>query len=328
MRLVKIPYSDVKRDLEAVEAQGSSSASTKNFNTSFHSAHEAPDLEVPSEAPYSFKRWLPLILRSRNLTSSAGVQTVSLTRPQARLLFRACEGSILTGTLNRMYADDLQDEIVPLLSTQLAFPPEGLFLRLDACSPKDGVQNPPGKASLHTVEEVILRIVTSTRARNALFHTLEDTKQVAVEMYFLPFNPQMRSEREYRVFCRPGDARMTGISQYRWHKPWLLATDTEGQPKSGREMEGVAGIVTTGATHLHRQILGELQRDDENELLLKQGFSFDVFYDEDKGQCELVELNTFGVRSACGSCLFQWVKDRHILYGQEDIEFRVTLQTR
>jgi len=63
----------------------------------------------------------------------------------------------------------------------------------------------------------------------------------------------------------------------------------------------------------------------QDKLLLEQGFSFDLFYKEETERCELVELNTFGVRSACGSCLFQWVKDRKVLYGEEEGEFRVSV---
>lgn len=74
-------------------------------------------------------------------------------------------------------------------------------------------------------------------------------------------------------------------------------------------------------------ILEEVGRrnDAEDRLMMEQGFSFDLFYDEDTEKCSLVELNTFGVRSACGSCLFQWVDDREVLYGGEEAEFRVSV---
>jgi hypothetical protein len=73
--------------------------------------------------------------------------------------------------------------------------------------------------------------------------------------------------------------------------------------------------------------LGEVERrgDVLDRLMMEQGFSFDLFYDEDSETCELVELNTFGVRSGCGSCLFQWVEDRGVLYGEEEPEFRVSM---
>jgi hypothetical protein len=67
-----------------------------------------------------------------------------------------------------MFADDLQDEVVPKMAA-LAFPAEGLFMRLDACSAKDGVRMVPGRASLHSADEILLQLLTSTRVRNVLY---------------------------------------------------------------------------------------------------------------------------------------------------------------
>ena len=54
-------------------------------------------------------------------------------------------------------------------------------------------------------------------------------------------------------------------------------------------------------------------------LLVKQGFSFDFFFNVGSRTYEYVELNGFGVRSNCGSCLFQWMKDRDLLYGWSNL---------
>ncbi len=54
--------------------------------------------------------------------------------------------------------------------------------------------------------------------------------------------------------------------------------------------------------------------------------SFDLFFDDEAQRAELVELNSFGVRSPCGACLFQWVRDRAVLYDEMErdlVEFRV-----
>jgi hypothetical protein len=311
LQLVKVDYDDVKQALMEPDQ--------REFNTSFHSLEEAPDLKtIPSEAPYSFKRWLPLILSTRNIPPTA-VQTITLSRPQARLLLDTAEGSLQTGTVNRMFAEDIADEIKPLLRTRLTFPPEGLFLRLDACSPKDGAHLVPGKMALHTVEEVILRLVTSKRARNSLLNSLRDGHD-SFDLFFMPFDGRMRSELEYRVFCPPGAEKVTGISQYQWHKPWRFAG------RDGHGQSSVAQTISDEVTRIHRLILADLNDNDPmDKLLVAQGFSFDVFFDEETSTCQLVELNVFGVRSGCGSCLFQWVKDRDQLYGlSNSIEFRVT----
>lgn len=221
-----------------------------------------------------------------------------------------------------MFAEDINDEIKPLLQKKLVFPLEGLFLRLDACSPKDGAYLVPDKKSLHTIEEVILRLVTSMRARNSLVNSLEDGND-SFDLFFLPFDDRMRSELEYRVFCPPGAKKITCVSQYQWHKPWAFAG------RDRHSQDSVATTILNEITRIHSLILEELNENDPmDKLLVDQGFSFDVFFDEDSGTCQLVELNGFGVRSSCGACLFQWVKDRDQLYasGKDTvIEFRVAV---
>ncbi|KAK6078446.1 hypothetical protein SCUP515_04470 [Seiridium cupressi] len=308
MRLVKIKYSQVLADLEQRQPT--------DFNTSFHTAEEAPNLERPSEEPYLFKRWLSLILRSRGL-SGESAQIITFSRAQTRLLLDAAEGSIQIGTVNRIYAEDIEEEILPKLSS-LEMPPTGLFMRLNACSAKDGVTSKPGQSSLHSPEEIILLLMTSLRARNALSNCLERNGQF--ELFFLPFDERMQSENEYRVFCPPGGENISGISQYQWHKPWKYANRMDAVP--------IAATIAACCQTIKLQILQELQQTSKlDNLLRQQGFSFDVLFDEERSTCELVELNVFGVRSACGSCLFQWVEDREILYGNvpSKAQFRVTM---
>jgi hypothetical protein len=86
--------------------------------------------------------------------------------------------------------------------------------------------------------------------------------------------------------------------------------------------------ISNGSEAIRAQIVAELKESDRmDELLRRQGFSFDVLFNEHSRTCDLVELNVFGVRSACGSCLFQWVKDREVLYSSapEMAQFRVTM---
>lgn len=323
INFVKIPYTAVKHDTDT-------NTRPKHFNTAFHTAEEAPGFERPSEAPFSFKRWLPVIFASRNLASSA-LQAVRLTVSQTRLLVQACDASIPKGSLNLLLAEDVEDVIEPAFSG-LVFPAEGLFMRLDACSPKDGAQAVPGQVAIRGIKEAVLRLSTSLRCRNALVKTLESidgesdggSDGAAAEIFFLPFNSRMMSKREYRVFCPPGGQAITGISQYRWHKEWMFSD------RSHEEQEQVVERIIAGARELHKAICADVDsRRRVDDLLLKQGFSFDVFYDEVHDTCGLVELNVFGIRSGCGSCLFQWVDDRAQLYGEGSrdrrLEFRVTL---
>ena len=313
MRLKVIDYQDVRRDFDT-------GVPTK-YNTNFHTKEDAPDLPIPSNKPYSFDRWLPLILRSRGLQPSA-LQIVSLTRTQVSVLNQAARASIHTRVLNRAYAEDLEDDVYPAFN-QLVFPPEGLFMRLGACSAKDGVQMTPGKASLHSVDEIVLLLSTSQRAWGSLTNIMNSEASEA-QIYFLPYDARMKTEAEYRVFCMPESLRITAVSQYRWHKPWVFSD------RSGDEMSALAGEILKGIEDVLSDIIGELQDEGENDLddlLRTQGFTFDILYDEKTRLAALIELNTFGVRSACGSCLFQWVNDRELLYGNEPggVEFRITM---
>ncbi|KAK7429465.1 hypothetical protein QQZ08_004057 [Neonectria magnoliae] len=202
MRLVKINYSEVLADCE--------NPPSSKFNTCFHSSDEI-NLPRPSEAPYSFARWLPLILRTRNLDAAA-VQTVRLSLSQTKLLVDAAAGSIITGELNRAYEEDIREEVVPALSA-LWFPAEGLFMRLDGCSPKDGRRRVPGRLSLHSIDDILLCLTTSQRARNDMLKSLE-ARPVTIDITFLPFNDRMESKREYRVYCSPGKGNIAAVNQY------------------------------------------------------------------------------------------------------------------
>jgi hypothetical protein len=286
------------------------------FNTCFHTVEEA-DVPRPREEPYSFSRWLPLILKTRKL-DSADVQIVNLTPAQARLLLSAASASIVTGRFNQAYLEDIREEIVEPSFSSIHFPDSGLFMRLNGCSPKDGKQIVPGQPAIHSVEDAILRLTTSERARNMLTNAL-DAKDDKIPVIFLPFNDRMASRREYRVYCNPIEARITAISQYCWHKPWFFGSHPSG------EQEAIAQEIWRKTGAIHRQIMSSLRQDDETDnLLIQQGFSFDVFYDEDTKTIELVELNVFGARSGCGSCLFHWIQDFDLLYGKvEEVEFRV-----
>ncbi|KAK5989382.1 hypothetical protein PT974_10901 [Cladobotryum mycophilum] len=311
MEFTIIDFEDVQRDLDT--------GVTTNFNTNFHSAEDAPGYPIPSHAPYAFDKWLPLILRSRNLPSS-DLQVITLSRAQTRVVLSAAAASIHTRVINRAYEEDLQEEVYPAFD-KLVFPPEGLFMRFAACSAKDGVQKTPGKVSVHSVDEIILQMTTSARAWSALGNIMNHEDEKA-PIYFLPFDAKIKVDREYRIFCAPESLRITAVSQYRWHKPWMFSGGSEQQMKQQAEK------ILDGIKTVHGSIISELQEPGNNELddlLRKQGFTFDVIFFEDTGVSALIELNTFGVTSACGSCLFQWLNDVEVLYGKasDDVEFRV-----
>ncbi|KAK4185377.1 hypothetical protein QBC35DRAFT_503850 [Podospora australis] len=311
MRLRIVEYERVNADFD--------SGAPNEFNSNFHTAEEAPDLPIPSNAPTSFERWLPLVMRSRGLQDGA-LQVVSLTSVQVRLLVLAAGASVHTRVLNRAYAEDLEEQVAPAFGS-LVFPTQGLFMRLAACSTKDGAQKAPGNMSISSVDDIILQLTTSLRAWSALNNAV-NSRAPCLSIFFLPFDPRMDTAQEYRVFCAPETMKITAVSQYRWHKPWRFAGRSE------EERIAIARSIFAGIQNTHAAIVRDVRAGNAmDDLLRQQGFTFDVLFDESRSSCELIELNTFGVRSACGSCLFHWVEHRDLLYGErsEKVDFAVTM---
>ncbi|KAJ6789275.1 hypothetical protein PWT90_02141 [Aphanocladium album] len=310
MRLVEIDYALVRADLDA--------GVPTNFNTCFHTEQDAPDFPVPTSRPYGFDKWLPLILESRGIDRSA-CQTAALSRGKVATILSAARSSIQTGTMSRAYAEDLQDEIYPVFAA-LKYPPEGLFMRLGGCSLKDAASD--GQMAVFSANDAVLQISTSLRAFITLTNFL-NTDQDSAMLYCVPFDNRMDTRHEYRVFCVPETFEISAVSQYKWHKPWAFADNTPD------ERRDIAEAILQGIRKVHASIIDRLEAQGVNELddlIYTQGFSFDVLNIAGGDSFLLVELNSFGVRGACGSCLFQWIRDQETLYNKDGpVEFRVTI---
>jgi hypothetical protein len=294
LKLIKINSTDVKIQPE-------------KYNGYFHTAEEAPGLPVPTEVPQHYSRWLHLIATSQRITPDQ-IQTLTLTRAQGRLLLDAAQASLHTRQPSRPHAEDIEETINPVFS-MLNFSPEGLFLRLDASSPKDGVKR---IQSLRTVDEVILRLTTSHRAVNAITALLRVGAK-EIPLYFLPFDNKMRTDREFRVFCPPGNGVISAVSQYKWHARSIFSS----LPAS--ELEDTCMKVLSKIWDVHAEIMAVVKKseDELDQLMSKQGLTFDVMWDEEDERCQLIELNSFGTRSGCGACLFHWLRDGDMLYGKK-----------
>jgi hypothetical protein len=236
--------------------------------------------------------------------------------------------SIITGSISRTHQEDIDEVLSPAFST-LRFPPEekGLFMRLDGCSPKDATcrlhNGEKPQSMVLSTKDVLLSLCSSERASKKLKLALKQGLD-QIPIFFLPFDMRMDSSREYRVFCAPKSGRITAISQYQWHKPWKFSPHNS----EGESPQVIAECIAVGAEMVQQEIMACLRPDgnEEHRLLLKQGFSFDLSYDESTGDLQLVELNVFGARSGLGSCLFNWVENFETLYGErsDEAEFRVT----
>ncbi len=310
MRLVEIDYARVQADLDT--------GAPTNFNTCFHKEEDAPGFPVPTSRPYDFGEWLPLILESRGIHPSA-CQTISLSRGQVATILSAARSSIQTGEVSRAYAEVLQDEIYPVFA-KLKFPTEGLFMRLGGCSLKDAASK--GQMAVLSANDAVVQISTSLRAF-ITFTNFLDSEKDSIMLYCVPFDARMDTSHEYRVFCVPGTLRISAVSQYKWHKPWVFAS------KTAQERHDTAEAIMRGIHDIHTSVIASLESRGANELddiIYTQGFSFDVLNIEGGNSFLLVELNSFGVRGACGSCLFQWIQDQEVLYQKDGpVEFRITL---
>ncbi|KAL3608091.1 hypothetical protein FPOAC2_03084 [Fusarium poae] len=131
-------------------------------------------------------------------------------------------------------------------------------MRLDACSPKDGRQTVPGRLSLHSPNDIIIRLTTSQRVRSEMMKSLEEGKPI-VKLFFLPFIDRMGSTREYRVYCAPVMGTITAVSQYCWHQPWFFTTQNQENSRK------VASNIWGGIQKIHQDIMEDLVRSHKSD---------------------------------------------------------------
>jgi hypothetical protein len=280
------------------------SENPSDYNTSFHSASELPvrDDEKQSHlkvniAMTNFGHHRHLVLSSRQINPN-DVYTGTLTPKMIKDIQGMSNFATLTG---RIPKEDL-DDLLRLFAQHAIFPPtiptKGWFVRLDEVSPKDSLVS---SGPIRTPTELVYVLATSRRVLAAFTRT-----PLGANLYFIPWDPTINSKREFRVFCPPTPditgLKFTCITQYAWHSPFpFLASETP---------EWVAQKVLEGS----RQVLEDIKwSSGYNIELQNQGFSFDVRL-RDSGVMELIDLNTFGALTGCGSGLFHWIRDFNQLY--------------
>ena len=323
MNLNIIPFESVRT---ANQEASSEWKKTGKYNTHMHSyteiaafvpengfKHVYPDLTVEH-----FSNWAPLILSSQGITKWHEFHLSALL----------LEHLISTHTLwigTRPARQDIRDDPIDF------FPPKTLrgttrdsvfdgrkwFLRLDFCSAKDGSL---GTRPVTSLDDVLTALYTSKRAVAELRDIIAGSNSRPARLFLLPYNDGMKAAREFRVFCPPVRERVTAISQYRWFEPFYVRDAHEAGPTAER--------VWKGATRIHKQILEYAERLSSTNVkkkLRSEGFVFDVFETE-RGEVQLIEINPFGAMSGCGSCLFHWIEDAKVIYGErEEVEVRIAM---
>ncbi|KAI1266915.1 hypothetical protein F5Y18DRAFT_352059 [Xylariaceae sp. FL1019] len=105
----------------------------------------------------------------------------------------------------------------PQIATSI-IPVRRPFLRLNACSAKDGAQQVSGRRSLRPAEDVVLLSVTSTQGQNAF---ADDTDRDAKSFKLYQCHSQMDSTSEY------GSALSAEGTEIFGNQPVLMAQTLE-----------------------------------------------------------------------------------------------------
>ncbi len=171
------------------------------------------------------------------------------------------------------------------------------FFRFASNSPKDGTPNFPVLSEYDVIE----KIVTSSRASYAL----ENGDNV---LYFKKFRDDYNIANEMRVFVYNGN--ITAISSY---------TDdyTDFAALSNSKLKKIM-------YKIHRFWAGLEFHDKLPDSYVMDIFIPDNILYQHYNTIELLEFNSFGYWLASGACLFDWINDFDILYGDgNSIEYRL-----
>lgn len=158
-------------------------------------------------------------------------------------------------------------------------------------------------------------------------------------LYLSDFDTSFQSKNEYRVFIWKG--RVTGISQYRWFE--TPETEYHTEQDALRICADIVEFIE-GADGLINHLRAE-RRNKKNKVLMRMRTEISaaeaaetneavnvaehVGHDDKDdheivlvadvvhthGTVYLVEINLFGGETGCGSSLFHWKRDEHILYS-------------
>lgn len=161
-----------------------------------------------------------------------------------------------------------------------------------------------------------MRLATSARGMTGIRDLRKEDLSTPIFMYLFPWQDNMRTELEYRVYCPPKTGKIAAISRYKWHAQWYHADATIS------EASGLAQRLAKSCEKLHAETIVHSAMTD---LLKSRGFVFDVVEDPETQDVKLIELNDFDAMSGCGACLFHWIRDSSLMYGvKEKVEMRVT----
>eukprot|EP00703_Trepomonas_sp_PC1_P002054 JAP94552.1 Putative cell division cycle protein [Trepomonas sp. PC1] len=223
------------------------------------------------------------------------ILVIDLSQGDLKMLEKVSKVAVQTNTLPKLYCEDLED-IVHKIDIQN--PKWPCFIRFDSCSPKDA-----GCLKVQNSWEVVSVLVRSKR----LYKIYSDN--IPEKIILRPWDQNIwdnRDKNEHRVFVH--NNKITAISQYDCYNNHNFSRFRISYP-------------------LIIEHIKEIQHQVETAFKL-QSYVIDVFVGEpEQYVVQFIEINPFGMESPCGSCLFHWVDDQKILYGDgTNIQIRYVVQ--
>lgn len=223
-----------------------------------------------------------------------GSFTINLSQLEVKILYECTQSAVLSGTRPKAYAEELEaiENKFPILNSH------SYFARLDGCSSKDGINQ---EGPFTTSRQIIDSLIKSLRCAREFKWYFED--KTGCRLYLIPWQYKWKNWIEFRVFIYHGN--VTVISQYVWSKNLGIAK----YPLS----QWAECIIN----FCENKIVPEMH------VLTDRNWVIDVIIDPSTSNVELVELNSFGAELSSGSVLFEWIRDKDILYSDGNtVEFR------
>jgi hypothetical protein len=218
--------------------------------------------------------------------------TYQFTKEEIDIILSSMEICIKVNKLSHL----VEEELKPVIKRMNDNWKDGSwFVRFNSCSPKDG----KGKYPIQKARAMIEMIISSTRARGA-FQSGEDT------LYFVKYDYDWDASRELRVFIY--NQHITAISQYNPYDTSFYSDkdDRYLYDLAIRIKEYLKNIIPVICSRVHT-----------NDIIC------DIYLDTDV-KLHIIEFNSFGYWLPGSSVLFEWLRDKDLLYNQSDsIYFRL-----
>lgn len=185
--------------------------------------------------------------------------------------------------------------------------PEGAFVRLEFCSPRDSTLITFPIKSIHEVKDCI---ESSSRAQGFIQEVV--IKQLGlsarlIDVYLIPWNKFIPENKKYEFRTFVFNGKITAISSYYTSSIFENTFDVDNMYKKCMELFN---------DFSKKYSISSIDKKKPNN------YGLDMFLMT--GHECIIEVNPFGIDACMGSALFNWEKDYDQLYGKnKEIEIRM-----